>query len=963
MRNLKKLLAVVVAVALVLTSMTAAFAATTNPQADAIAALKLMQGNDGDMMLDNDLARDQAVKIIITLTGNAAEVEKLTAADVDAALEGFADAAALKASWSAKWYAYAVKNGIIEGYKNEDGELVTDFAGVLYGKQFATMLMKAFGYKDVNYATSVTELSELEGSKVADEKADDGLTRADAIAYLFGALTAKNADGKTVVETYVGSDAALLKAAQDAGLIAPPAPVNLAVDTVSSNNLREIFVTFNKEVNKDTITTANFTADSKIVAATLLDDKMTVKLTIADPAAATSNFQQSTIDLVVKNVKDAAGNAIAETKKSVTLFDTAIPEAIDYKFTGPQTIEITMSEPVCPTHSAVTAVLDNGIYGAKAEVKADEKTIVVSLGTVIPEGAHKLVVKGAKDFANYQMLDKEFAITYTKDSSVPTVTVASATQTKVTLNFSKAVKFEWASPNTAATYFYHTYTAYQPDAVKDASGNAIVSGSFYDKVVLDFTTKPLPAGDTKVVVVNKVGDKYVTDRYGITLGSDVILTANISTDNTPPTIAKVEAVRESSVEITFSEDVTGADTKASYVFKKADGTVIDGSKYSLGTYNSTTNKQVVTFTPALAGGAYSVEVKDIKDKSVSTNAMVVVPVSFTVTDKTAIVTVSAVTVVNGNVLYVTYPENMMTTGANSVLEKANYMWGSTAETASPVTNAAISVFGTADKVKIEFPAGYNIPVGQYLYVKNVADAAGNVIEAMFLKPVIGADSAPKVTGIKTVALNKMEITLNKEINSIDAGNIEVNGKLVAQASYVNKDGKATITVILTDDNKLANEGEVPSSVNITGSTVNIKSMTGVAMATGSALTVGAVSDVTSVSDGVAPAVKDVYYVTGSGVICVRFTEEIKSETIALLGANGFKVGDKTVTGAAIQSSTAGTTGAAIVVLYGDFGTEDTAGALDVTYTPGNITDKSGNALAAFTRTDDLKKVGAYSDIP
>ena len=965
MRNLKKLLAVVVAVALVLTSMTAAFAAETSvneASAKVMFDLKLFDGTatDGTFVPDLGaaLTREQGAKLVVTMFGMKDKALAMSDADITKALSLFADAGKIS-TWAKPYVAYAVTNNVINGIPAKDGTTIFNAAGPLLGKQLANMILKQLGYTP-NYEAAVTELSEADGSKVVDEYAEDELTRDNAVGYMYGSLTAQYADkSTTVIAKYIGTDAVLTKVATDAKLVEVEevAPVTLAVDTVSSNNLREIFVKFNKEVNKDTITTANFTADSKVVAATLLDDKVTAKLTVAD-----GTTQQTTIDLVIKNVKDADGKAVAETKKSVTLFDTAIPEATAYKFTGPQTIEVTMSEPVCPTHSSITAVVDNGIYGAGAAVKAgDEKTVVITLGTVIPEGEHKLVLKGAKDFADYKMLDKEFAISYAKDSSVSVITVAEAAEKSVTLKFSKPLKFTFDGSSTyAKDYFYHTYTSYKPSKVTSDGTNAIVSGTYYDKVVLDFSTTPLPSGNTKVVVIYKVGDKLVSDAYGISLPQDVILTTNISVDVTPPTITKVEAVAENKVEITFSEAVTGANDKANYTFKKSDGTAIDSNKVLSATYDTDKKKATVIFSENLAGGGYSVEVKNIKDNSVSVNAMVIVPQPFTVSDKTAISAISKIVKTSNNVLYVTFPEAMSTTGTNSVLNVANYMYNGNTVTdptnAMQVTDAAITVFGTADKVKIEFPAGYNI---NNLYVRNVADAAGNVASAMFLSKSIDSDLSPQIYSVKSVALDKVEIVFDTELSSISADNISINGLTVAQVTPpTNKDGKATVTATLKDAGKFATTADKVLSLEIiTGTSIEIKSITGKVMDNG-------VKPVTSIStDGIAPTVKEVYYVTGSGVIAVLFSEAMNGDTLAAYGSNGFKVGDKTVTGAAI--STGSTTQQAIIILKGDFGSSIAAIDLDVSYTPGSITDKAGNpgnVLAAFTRTDALKAIEKLADL-
>ena len=967
MRNLKKLLAVVVAVALVLTSMTAAFAAT-NPQAEVIAALKLMQGNNGDMMLEDDLARDQAVKIIITLTGKAAEVDALTAADVDAALAGFADAAEAKASWSAKWYAYAIKNGIIQGYTNADGEKVTDFAGKLYGKQFATMLMKAFGFKDVNYATSVTELSELDGSKVVDEKADDSLTRADAIAYLFGSLTAKNADGKTVVETYVGKDADLLKVAQDAKLIEVAAPAAVAVDSVKSLNAKQIEVKFNVDMNADSVKDINFyevtsngTSKTLTSGAVTISDAKTVVITLNNTVSDKMTNSAKAKVKIKKDIKAVSGLKLAaDVEKEFDVADGIIPAMTKVEATGEKTIKVTFSEPIYDGTTNNSVNLNNSNFAVKSgtytyyvqSAVLSGNTVTLTLGTNLIEGpitvtanASGVDVGGAlQDYAGYKVFKSEATFTYAKDTSVSVVTVKEIKQNTVKLGFSKPVK-------ATNLVVYHS--------VKGGSAYVSNTATFglSDEYTFTFANE-IPAGTVKLFIVNStVSGEEMVDGYGVKV-PDQTLTAERVVDVTGPVVSSSEVKTNVAFEIVFDEDLnaTEATKTSNYTFKSVSD---NKDVYFTATYAS----KKVTLTPssALADQTqYQVVVKNVKDVA-GNNMAKEATLTFTTGDNTAPTVSTDTYAVNADgKIYLVFSEPM---NEAAMLDKANY---------SVATNGAISSYrllGDNDTVtKIsnksvlidlnEAVSGPNLKIAS-----SVTDLAGKKLGGSIDVVTVSniAQETVLVSSAQQTATNKIKVTFNKELTSFDntelAVNVTVAGVATTTAVKVQGiesqsvvDGK-TVVVFIVDQtlNTNATYGTAESNITIVTDaiTANTKSVSGTVLQAGQAVVV---------ADKLAPTVakadfgdvKDVYNVVSSftagnvaknttGTITITFSENIKVDTISTLT---FKVDGYSVTAATATTSKT-------VVLTVKATADPATGKPSVTQVY-DITDTNGNSFAAGT---------------
>lgn len=147
MKNLKKVLSLVLALAMALSLMTAAFAAdasdykdyskvTYKEAVDVMTAAGIFNGGDGNNFNpDATLNREQAAKIITYMLVGQEKADKLTAT-----IAPYADVAANR--WSAGAIAYCTDSGIIAG----DGNGRFNPTAPVLGTQFAKMLLVALGY-------------------------------------------------------------------------------------------------------------------------------------------------------------------------------------------------------------------------------------------------------------------------------------------------------------------------------------------------------------------------------------------------------------------------------------------------------------------------------------------------------------------------------------------------------------------------------------------------------------------------------------------------------------------------------------------------------------------------------------------------------------------------------------------------------------------------------------------------
>jgi len=212
MKNLKRLLSVLIVVAMLVTAMLPASAASSynyEDEARALYDLGLYAGiskTEYQPDLGSKLTREQGVVLLVRFMGAEDEANALSEAEADTELTFFKDKASIS-SWAKKSVAYALRKKWVSGFP--DGTFKPQ--GELLGKQFATMYLVAMGYTPDStiyqsaafYAANLS--TEVGGITLAEASAwnDKVMTRDDAVGFAFGMLSTKNKDGKTLASILV----------------------------------------------------------------------------------------------------------------------------------------------------------------------------------------------------------------------------------------------------------------------------------------------------------------------------------------------------------------------------------------------------------------------------------------------------------------------------------------------------------------------------------------------------------------------------------------------------------------------------------------------------------------------------------------------------------------------------------------------------------------------------------------
>jgi hypothetical protein len=587
-----------------------------------------------------------------------------------------------------------------------------------------------------------------------------------AIGVMSKSLTGTTAAGITLAQALVDAGAVTAEAMAAAGFFTPtaaptPEPVTLAVEGVVTNNRKTVVVTFNQQVDKDSVTDSTMKITDKTTTVSLADDLKTATLVFA---AGSEPGQSAEIELVVNGVKSADKTSeIKDSKVKYTVADVTIPTIVGVEVINAKQIDIITSEPMNFTKTYYQ-VLNNVKIGdtaviAKATPDFVKNRISIEFATIKAAGTYTVEVKDLEDFAGYKALAYTQEITILEDTTAPVMINAVAnSKDEIEVTFDEAVvtpgTFKVNSKTATATVVANSNnTKYKLTGFGGLDLGAIV------QVVISYKGQ-------KDVVGNEVKNESL---YTFTVADDTTIpdvTIAVESGNKVVVTFTKSMLKEGTIKLLDKDDKVKKTIAVSSLSFKADSkdTVIELTGAQLGLDN---------VDPA----QYKLNFKDMKDSSIRGNGMPETTLTFDALDTKKPTVADEYLVTAGtktgddlgkdDTITFYFSEAMDPDTAKNL---SNYVVGGIAFSA--MSDVSVNKFADDGKsIVITYKNARN--EGRDITVYAIKDAAGNMMETKVVKKI--ADSAKNIVAVsaESSAKNKVVVVYNTTITSVDPSVIKV----------------------------------------------------------------------------------------------------------------------------------------------------------------------------------------------
>lgn len=755
MKNLRKLLAVIVVVAMMATMFAIPAFAAEPSDADICETLGMLKGTEGKVdsaYLATTPLRYQAAIMFLRLKG--LEKDALAYKGTD----NFDDAGEIWADGQ-KMLAYLKANPDL-GFVGV-GDNKFDPMGEMTAQAYYKVLLVALGYEydaDFGWDDVFAFAKEAGLSKVADVKAFTVNDLAVATVEAFKV----NVKGEefTLIEYLVAEGTVAEEAAIEVGLVEPE-PEVLAVNSVSADNLKQIYVEFNgaeldKKAAEDKDNYKLVDTDDKEIDLDSADlDGNVVTLTLK---AGVKN--QTKAKLTVKS-KILGG----DEKFDFEFVDTTLPKAVSAEVAGISTIKMIFSEPIDKVDKDCFEV-DGGDYYIKDVKKVNNDTEVnIVLYSTLDEGDLEVKIKtnGIEDYAGFSVLKKTFKLTVKKDKEAPVVVgYKDAKPGSVTLIFNEDIELVDGDQDN----YYHTNANNAVDA--DITENDIDG----KELKLSFSNNWLPEGTAYVYVLkNSLKDLWENKN------DKVIVEVKVVVDDTPPAIKKLEVKTESQIIVTFDEAVEkkSAEDEKNYTILDDKGAEV--KDIFAGIVQTSSDKVTIDFTKNLSG-KYVLAIDGVEDEYDNAAKL---SYDFEVDDltepdfadfKATLYYPGA----KGQLVKIDFDEKMATDGKYSVTDIDKYEIDGN-DLADLEVEPTFKVVNDGKSIEIKIAStvddskkGVDLAATSVV-IARVADAAGNYTKALYGTVTLDAAGNVAIDKAQAIAKDEVKVTFKDYFSKFDAKDI------------------------------------------------------------------------------------------------------------------------------------------------------------------------------------------------
>lgn len=758
MRNLKKVLSVLLVVAMIATAMVPAFAASDSSiSADAkiCADIGMILGEGAGVTPEytaTTLTRIQAAVMFLRLKGLAAEAAEFDGKD------NFADVE--DDDWFAPYTAYLKAHpelGFIGDGKNFDAE------NEISAQQYYKIVLTALGYeegegKDFLYADTIKFAEEKGLKKVDADK--EALTVDDVcVATVEGLRAAVKGGTKTLATVLVEAGEIDADKAKAAGIYEEPAPVN-ALTEVSALTNALVKATFDVEVTggiSAAIVQKEDTTKTLEVKGIKYDGK-DAYITTAEQAVGVP------YTLTIKaGSKEFSKNFVGVPK------DTTAPKLEGAFATNHIEVKLTFNEELDKesAQNISNYTIDNGLQVVKA-VK-DGKNVILTTSEQTQGTLYKLQVLNVKDMSG-NLVDSDYKTAEfggaLKDTFGPRVTnfAVSSSGKFVTLEFDEVL--DKASAENIANYTISGLQVLKAELIKKGGDDS--DKNELKKVKL--TTSAQKDGDMYKVVITNVKDKFGnvidSDYDEVEFGGTAVDTIAPEADSFG--VSKGGTKVEWNFKDNEAMDKDSAQNIANYK--------IDGLTVLKAEYDADAKKVTLTTSIQESGKMYKLVITNVKDEAGNAIKSGENEVEFggTAEDKDAPKLVDA-TAIDKNTVEARFDEELDKETAN---DPTNYAFD------GGLGYATKAEINKDDKKIVKLTTVDQVAGKSYkLTVRNVKDLVGNAIksDADNTYTLGGAGNAfdltpPEVRSIVGVDKHTFKITFSEKVKivgSIADGDISV----------------------------------------------------------------------------------------------------------------------------------------------------------------------------------------------